>query len=162
MLNVVLYRPENPHNTGAIARTCAMLTARLHLIKPYGFDSIGKDARRASMGYLSDSQMFEHESWEAFIGSLSSDARIWLFSDKGSVVYTQVSFQENDYLVFGRESDGLPISILSSHACLNIPMPGSELKPRDDHRFHSLNLSVSVAIAAYEAARQIKNNWLLP
>ena len=137
-----------------------MLTARLHLIKPYGFDSIGKDARRASMGYLTDSQMFEHESWEAFIGSISSEARIWLFSDKGSSVYTQVTYQENDYLVFGRESDGLPLEILNAYSSLNIPMPGSVLKPRDDHRFHSLNLSVSVAIAAYEAARQINNNWL--
>ncbi len=160
MLNVVLYRPENPHNTGAIARTCAMLSTRLHLVKPYGFDSIGKDARRASMGYLEDSQMFEHESWEAFIQSISSDARIWLFSDKGASIYTQVEYQENDFLVFGRESDGLPNEILNAHNCLNIPMPGAALKPRDDHRFHSLNLSVSVAIASYEAARQIKNNWL--
>jgi tRNA (cytidine/uridine-2'-O-)-methyltransferase len=160
MLNVVLFRPENPHNTGAIARTCAMLTARLHLIKPYGFDSIGKDARRASMGYLEDSQMLEHESWEAFIASLSSNARIWLFSDKGPSVYTQVEFLENDYLVFGRESDGLPLEILNTYPALNIPMPGSILKPRDDHRFHSLNLSVSVGIAAYEAARQIQKNWL--
>lgn len=137
-----------------------MLTARLHLIKPYGFDSIGKDARRASMGYLEDSQMLEHESWEAFIRSLSSNARIWLFSDKGSSVYTQVKYQPDDYLVFGRESDGLPLEILSAYPCLNIPMPGSTLKPRDDHRFHSLNLSVSVGIAAYEAARQIQNNWV--
>jgi tRNA (cytidine/uridine-2'-O-)-methyltransferase len=125
MLNVVLFRPENPHNTGAIARTCAMLTAKLHLIKPYGFDSVGKDARRASMGYLEGSQMLEYESWEAFVASLPSQARIWLFSDKGPSVYTQVEFFENDYLVFGRESDGLPLEILNAHPCLNIPMPGA-------------------------------------
>jgi tRNA (cytidine/uridine-2'-O-)-methyltransferase len=160
MLNVVLYRPENPHNTGAIARTCAMLMARLHLIKPYGFDSIGKDARRASMGYLEDSQMLEHESWEAFTALLNPQDRIWTFSDKGASVYTQVEYRERDYLVFGRESDGLPLEILEGYSSLSIPMPGADLKPRDDHRFHSLNLSVSVAIASYEAARQIKNNWL--
>jgi tRNA (cytidine/uridine-2'-O-)-methyltransferase len=160
MLNVVLYRPENPHNTGAIARTCAMLMARLHLIKPYGFDSIGKDARRASMGYLEDSQMLEHESWQAFTALLNPQDRIWTFSDKGASVYTQVEYRERDYLVFGRESDGLPLEILEGYSSLSIPMPGADLKPRDDHRFHSLNLSVSVAIASYEAARQIKNNWL--
>ncbi len=161
MLNVVLFQPENPHNTGAIGRTCALFTAQLHLIRPLGFEYPNRDVRRASMDYLQDEAATLHESWEAFVGSLLAGSRVWLLADRGSQVYSQVQFKDGDYLVFGRESDGLPETILESYPGLSIPMPGARLGPRTDHRFHSLNVSVSVAVALGEAARQVTENWTL-
>lgn len=159
MLNIVLYQPENPHNTGGVARTCAMLGARLHLIKPYGFGALSRRTRRSSMNYLMDVELIEHESWEAFQSGLGVNARVFAFSDRGSEVYSSVNFQHGDYLLFGRESDGLPEGILAEFPGLKIPMPGGARGPRRDHRDHSLNVSVSVAIAAFEAARQLMNGW---
>jgi tRNA (cytidine/uridine-2'-O-)-methyltransferase len=159
VLNIVLYQPEIPQNTGAIARTCAMLTARLHLIRPFGFQIGDKRVRRASMDYLEDAELIEHASFEAFEASLSGESRVWTLSDKGSQNYTQVEYSKDDYLVFGRESDGMPDEILFKYPCVHIPMPGTEKGPRDDHRFHSLNLSVCVGIVGFEAARQVTKNW---
>ena len=161
MLNVVLYQPENPHNTGGVARTCAMLGARLHLIKPYGFGALSRRTRRSSMDYLADVDLIEHASWEAFQSSLNTDARVFALTDRAETVYSSVSFQRSDYLLFGRESDGLPENVLAQFLGLKIPMPGGERGPRRDHRDHSLNVSVSVAIAAFEAARQITRDWSL-
>ncbi len=162
MLNIVLYQPEIPQNTGAIARTCAMLEARLHLVRPFGFQLLDRRMKRASMDYLEDAVLVEHASWEAFEESLAADARVFVLSGWASEIYTQITYQTNDYLVFGRESDGVPQSILEKYSCLRIPMPGAEHSPREDHRFHSLNLSVSVGIAAFEAMRQITGNWSKP
>jgi tRNA (cytidine/uridine-2'-O-)-methyltransferase len=159
MLNVVLYQPENPHNTGGIARTCALLGARLHLIWPYGFGALNRRTQRSSMDYLLDVELIEHESWEAFQASLEANARVFAFTDKAETVYSSASFERGDYLLFGRESDGLPESILVQFPSVRIPMPGSASGPRRDHREHSLNVSVCVAIAAFEAARQITGDW---
>jgi tRNA (cytidine/uridine-2'-O-)-methyltransferase len=159
VLNIVLYQPEIPQNTGAIARTCAMLTARLHLIRPFGFQIGDKRVRRASMDYLEDAELIEHASFEAFEASLTPESQVWTLSDKGSQNYTQVEYGKDDYLVFGRESDGMPDEILFKYPCIHIPMPGSEKGPREDHRFHSLNLSVCVGIVGFEAARQVTQNW---
>jgi tRNA (cytidine/uridine-2'-O-)-methyltransferase len=156
VVNVVLYQPENPHNTGGIARTCALLDARLHLIEPFGFPYPNRDLRRSSMEYVELAAPVVHASWEAFTASLEEESRMWLFSDAGATVYTAARFQGGDYLVFGRESDGLPSAILQAHASLSIPMPGAEKRERDDHRFHSLNVSVSAAIALSEALRQLR------
>jgi tRNA (cytidine/uridine-2'-O-)-methyltransferase len=150
VLNVVLYQPEIPHNTGAIARTCALIETRLHLIRPFGFQLLDKRM-----------ELTEHASWEAFEQSLAADARVFVLSGWASEIYSQVEYKKNDYLVFGRESDGVPREILEKYRTLRIPMPGAEKAPREDHRFHSLNLSVSVGIAAFEAARQISQNWTL-
>lgn len=158
-INIVLYQPENPHNTGGIARTCAMLGARLHLIRPYGFGELSRRTRRSSMDYLLDTHLIEHDSWEAFVTTLEPDARVFAFAASGATVYTDAGFQAGDYLLFGRESDGLPVGILEQFPILRIPMPGSAAGPRRDHRLHSLNLSVSVGIAAFEAARQITHGW---
>lgn len=159
MLNIVLYQPENPHNTGGVARTCAMLGARLHLIKPYGFGALSRRTRRSSMDYLEDVELTEHEAWNAFRAGLEPQSRVFAFTDKAESVYSSVNFQREDYLLFGRESDGLPEDILEQFPSLRIPMPGSIHGPRRDHRDHSLNVSVSVAIAAFEAARQITKDW---
>ena len=159
MLNVVLYQPEIPHNTGAIARTCAMIEAKLHLIRPFGFQLLDKRMKRASMDYLDDTVIVEHASWTAFEESLPEMARVYVLSGWASDIYSQIEYRDGDYLVFGRESDGVPPEILNKYHCLKIPMPGAERSPREDHRFHSLNLSVSVGIAAFEAARQISKNW---
>lgn len=159
MLNIVLYQPEIPHNTGAIARTCAMLEARLHLVRPFGFQLLDRRMKRASMDYLEDAELVEHASFEAFEQSLTPEARVFVLSGWAAKIYTQVQYQKDDYLVFGRESDGVPQSILERYQALKIPMPGAEKAPREDSRFHSLNLSVSVGIAAFEAMRQIRSNW---
>ena len=155
MLRVVLYQPQNPHNTGAIARTCAMLGAELHLVRPLGFDVPNRDLRRASMDYVLDTNVTVHDSWDAFKASLSSTARLWLFTDAARQTYTEARYEADDYLVFGRESDGIPTSILETHMCLSIPMRGASGDPRTDHRLHSLNVSVSAAIALSEALRQL-------
>jgi tRNA (cytidine/uridine-2'-O-)-methyltransferase len=120
---------------------------------------LGKTIKRFSMGYSEDVEVIVHPSWPDFIASLASDARLWLLSDKGASIYSQVAFQPEDYLVFGSEFSGLPPEILAAHPALAIPMPGAARGPRRDHREHSLNISVSVAIAAFEAARQITGNW---
>ena len=155
MLKVVLYQPLNPHNTGAIARTCAMLGAQLHLVRPLGFEVPNRDLRRASMDYVLDTNITVHDSWDAFKASLKGAARLWLFTDAAQQTYCEVAFESEDYLVFGRESDGIPASILETHACLSIPMRGASGEARTDHRFHSLNVSVSAAIALSEALRQL-------
>lgn len=159
ILNIVLYQPENPHNTGGIARTCAMLGARLHLIRPYGFGDLSRRTRRSSMDYLLDADVLEHDSWQAFVDHLGPDARVFAFAAFRGAVYSDATFQAGDYLLFGRESNGLPQDILERFPNLRIPMPGSAAGPRRDHRLHSLNLSVSVGIAAFEAARQVTRGW---
>ncbi|MFN3265889.1 MAG: tRNA (cytidine(34)-2'-O)-methyltransferase [Deinococcales bacterium] len=159
MLNIVLYQPEIPHNTGAIARTCAMLEARLHLVRPFGFQLLDRRMKRASMDYLEDAVLIEHASFEAFEASLPLEARVFVLSGWATTIYTHVKYQKDDYLLFGRESDGVPQYILERYQTLRIPMPGAEKAPREDSRFHSLNLSVSVGIAAFEAMRQICGNW---
>ncbi len=136
-----------------------MLEAKLHLIRPFGFQLLDRRMKRASMDYLDDAILVEHASWTAFEESLSESARVYVLSGWASENYTHIQYQKDDYLVFGRESDGVPQEILEKYKTLRIPMPGGEKSPREDHRFHSLNLSVSVGIAAYEAARQISQNW---
>ncbi len=150
MLQIVLYQPEIPQNTGTIARTCAVLGAKLHLIRPYGFILSAKSLQRSAMDYFEHVELNQHVSWAAFEASLPADARVFTTSSQGSSVYTNTAFQRNDYLVFGRESDGLPPTILERYPSLQIPMPG---------RGRSLNLAVSVGIVAFEAARQLTRDW---
>jgi tRNA (cytidine/uridine-2'-O-)-methyltransferase len=150
VLEIVLYQPEIPQNTGTIARTCAVLGARLHLIRPYGFILSAKTLQRSAMDYFEHVELLEHVSWTAFETSLPANARVFALSSAGSSVYTDTAFQHGDYLVFGRESNGLPSSILEHYPSLRIPMPGTG---------RSLNLAVSVGIVAFEAARQITQGW---
>jgi tRNA (cytidine/uridine-2'-O-)-methyltransferase len=150
MLNLVLFQPEIPQNTGNIGRTCAVLGAKLHLIRPFGFRLHDPQFRRAGMDYLEQVELIEHPSWGNFCSSLDSTARVILTSGMGKTVYSRFEFQEHDYLVFGRESDGLPPEILNAFPSVKIPMPGAG---------RSLNVAVSAGIIAFEAARQITGNW---
>ena len=149
MLNICLFEPEIPQNTGNIARTCAVTGARLHLVRPLGFDISEKAVRHAGLDYWNDVEIIVHESVEAFMKSHGDD-RLYFFSTKGMRTYSDEIFpkDEDAYLIFGKESRGIDEDILSRHpeTTLRIPM-------RDDER--SLNLSNSVAIAAYEYYRQL-------
>ncbi len=157
MINVVLFQPENPFNTGAAIRTCALLGAALHLIRPYGFTGLDDDVRRASMSYIDVVQLAEYASWPEFLRSHSNPPpRIFTMWDEGSVSHTSAGFVDGDFMVFGRESVGLPAEITSGFPSLRIEMPGVAGTIRSDHRDHSLNLSVSIGIAVAEANRQLR------
>lgn len=145
-LHVVLYQPEIPPNTGAIGRTCVAIGAKLWLVKPLGFQLSTKTLRRAGLDYWKFLQWETVSHWEELQGKLP-DSRFWFFTKHGQVPYTHVAYQEDDVLVFGSESRGLPPSLLEDNQerALKIPM-------REDVR--SINLSCSVAVASYEAIRQ--------
>ena len=146
MINIVLVEPEIPHNTGAIARTCAATGARLHLVKPLGFDISDKMVKRCGLDYwhLVDISVYENIS-EYF--EKNGDDNIWLATTKGSRPYTEADFTGDVSLLFGKETAGLPAWLREKYPdrCIRIPMI-SEAR--------SLNLSNSVAVIAYEALRQ--------
>ena len=146
MLNVVLVEPEIPQNCGNIARTCAATGARLHLIRPLGFDISEKAVRRAGLDYWHLVEVFDYENLEDFFAR--NDVRqMWCLSTKAPRCYTEAEFEDGCYLFFGKETRGLPESFLEEHRekCVRIPMPAEA---------RSLNLSNSVAITVFEALRQ--------
>jgi tRNA (cytidine/uridine-2'-O-)-methyltransferase len=147
MLHVVLVEPEIPPNTGNIARLCLAAGARLHLVEPLGFSLDEKALRRAGMDYW---HLCDVKRWGSLAELQASEptGRYLYFTTKTSNVYWNEAFRDGDFLVFGRESRGLPESLLreNAEACLTIPM-------QPDAR--SLNLATSVGIALYEAKRQI-------
>ncbi|MGH0052307.1 MAG: tRNA (uridine(34)/cytosine(34)/5-carboxymethylaminomethyluridine(34)-2'-O)-methyltransferase TrmL [Sphaerochaetaceae bacterium] len=145
-LHIVLFEPEIPQNTGNIARTCAAVGATLHLVHPLGFSLDEKYLRRAGLDYWPLLTMEEHPSVEAFLASHQQKA-LYYFTTKALQTYSEVPYPEETYLVFGKESAGIDESLLSKNKkqCVRIPM-------RKEAR--SLNLSNSVAIAAYEYLRQ--------
>ena len=147
MLNIVLVEPEIPGNTGNISRTCAILGAHLHLIEPLGFSIDEKHLRRAGLDYWDKLKLTVYPNLEAFYAQ-NPGGDFYYFSTKASRRYTQVRYQEQSYLIFGKETKGLPEEIVygNSERAVRIPM-------REGLR--SLNLANSVAIAAYEAARQM-------
>ena len=145
-LNIVLYQPEIPQNTGNIARTCVLTDSKLHLIKPLGFDLDEKHLRRAGLDYWKDLDLEVHESYEAFIEKYG-DRKIFLASTHGGEHYDEVKFQEGDFIMFGRESSGVPQEVHEAHENIRIPMIQGSTR--------SLNLSNTVAIIVYEALRQI-------
>ena len=153
MLNVVLVEPEIPQNCGNIARTCAATGARLHLIRPLGFDISEKAVRRAGLDYWHLVQVTDYEDLEDFFRR--NDVRqMWCLSTKAPRCYTEAEFEDGCYLFFGKETRGLPESFLEEHreSCVRIPM-------RAEAR--SLNLSNSVAITVFEALRQQDFSGLL-
>ena len=149
MLNIVLYEPEIPANTGNIGRTCVATGTRLHLIEPLGFQLNEKSIKRAGMDYWEHLNVTRYINFEDF-KSRHPGARIWMATTKAQHVYTDVSFEPDDYIMFGKESAGIPEEILVEYekSCIRIPM-GQDIR--------SLNLSNSVAIVLYEALRQ--NNF---
>lgn len=145
-LNIVLVEPEIPQNTGNIARTCACVGARLHLVEPMGFRLTERNIKRAGCDYWDDVEIVRWPSSRAFFEAHAGD-EVHLFTGQARTGYADVSYGEGAYLVFGRESRGLDAEIIDAHAarCVRIPM-------REGLR--SLNLSNAVAIATYEALRQ--------
>ncbi|MCX4319313.1 tRNA (uridine(34)/cytosine(34)/5-carboxymethylaminomethyluridine(34)-2'-O)-methyltransferase TrmL [Roseburia sp. 1XD42-69] len=145
-INIVLFEPEIPANTGNIGRTCVAAGARLHLIEPLGFRLTEKELKRAGMDYWQDLDVTRYINWEDFL-SQNKDAKIYMATTKGKHVYSQVSYEPDCYLLFGKESAGIPEEILVNYPenCVRIPMVGET---------RSLNLANSVAIMLYEALRQ--------
>ena len=150
MLNIVLHQPEIPANTGNIGRTCVATGAVLHLIEPLGFSLDEKHLKRAGMDYWHLLDVRRYINFEDFLAktpAVGKSAKLWLATTKAHQVYSDVSFGPDDYIMFGKESAGIPEEILVEHeeGCIRIPM-------REDIR--SLNLSNSAAIVLYEALRQ--------
>ena len=145
-INIVLHEPEIPQNTGNIARTCAATGAALHIIKPMGFTIDDKKLKRAGLDYWDKLDITYYENLEDFYAR-NPQARPFYFTTKAIQTYTEVAYPENSYIMFGKESRGLPEELLYANreSCVRIPM-------RDTLR--SLNLSNSVAIAVYEILRQ--------
>ncbi len=130
LCRVVLYSPEKAGNVGNVARTCAVLGAELHLIRPYGFHLQDREFARAVMDYLEGVTLHQHDSWTAFQGTLAAGARVWAFSTHATALYTDTAFARGDYLLFGPESRGLPIWLRGALPSLKLPMPGGGPQPQ--------------------------------
>lgn len=144
-LNIVLVEPQIPQNTGNIARTCAATGARLHLVRPLGFEVDDRKLKRAGLDYWHLLDITYYDGMDAFFGANSGP--FFYFTTKARHIYSEISYPSGAYLVFGREDAGLPESLLFQNAgsCVRLPMIGQA---------RSLNLSNTVAVAAYEALRQ--------
>ena len=148
MMHIVLYEPEIPPNTGNIMRLAANTGCRLHLIEPLGFELDDKQLRRAGLDYRDWADVKRHESYQDFI-NFSEFNELYAFTTKARKNYTDVAYADDDALLFGPETRGLPVEILdslSSDKKLRIPMVADS---------RSLNLSNTVSIAVYEAWRQL-------
>lgn len=148
MLNVVLYQPEIPPNTGNIIRLCANTGARLHLVGPLGFVLDDARLKRAGLDYRDMAEVSHYASWKAYCEQ-NAHIRLWAFSTRGSTRYDRAGFQYGDGLLFGPETRGLPTELLSElppERTLRLPMLESS---------RSLNLSNTVAIGLYEGLRQL-------
>ena len=145
-MNIVLLEPEIPANTGNIGRTCVATGTRLHLIKPLGFSLDEKHLRRAGMDYWKDLDVTVYENYEEFLAK-NPGAKIYMATTKAKHCYTDVQYEPDCYIMFGKESAGIPEELLieNPETCVRIPMIGD---------IRSLNLSNSVAIMLYEALRQ--------
>ena len=145
-MNIVLHEPEIPSNTGNIGRTCVATGTKLHLIRPLGFSLDETNLRRAGLDYWKDLDFSVYEDFEDFL-SKNPGAHIYMATTKAHQTYADVSYGPDDYIMFGKETAGIPEEILVDYEkdCIRIPM-------KDDNR--SLNLSNSVAIILYEALRQ--------
>ena len=146
MLNIVLLEPEIPANTGNIGRTCVATNTRLHLIEPLGFKLNEKALKRAGMDYWADLDVTTYIDFKDF-QKKNPDARLYMATTKAPKVYTEVHYEPDCYIMFGKESAGIPEEILVEHQedCVRIPMDGD---------IRSLNLGNSVAVILYEALRQ--------
>lgn len=139
-LNIVLYQPEIPANTGNIARLCGAAELRLHLVHPLGFRVDDRHLRRAGLDYWSEVDICHHTSYESFLDAKDRAGKVIAFSRHAQDLYTSAQVSQGDYLLFGQETRGLPEAIRREHPCYAIPIWG---------RVRSLNLSTSVGILAY-------------
>ena len=145
-INVVLHEPEIPQNTGNIARTCAATGASLHLIKPLGFSLDDKYMKRAGLDYWDLLDVKVYENINDFYAK-NPDAVIYYYSKKAHHLYSEVHYPDNVYLMFGKETKGIPVDILKAHESETVRLPMRE-------GLRSLNLSNAVAIGVYEVLRQ--------
>ncbi|MFA7573280.1 MAG: tRNA (uridine(34)/cytosine(34)/5-carboxymethylaminomethyluridine(34)-2'-O)-methyltransferase TrmL [Lutispora sp.] len=147
-INIVLVEPEIPQNTGNIARTCAATGCKLHLIKPLGFSVEDKYLKRAGLDYWSLVEIRYHDNLNAFFDTYR-DGKFFFSTTKGKNIYTEAKYQNDCFILFGKETAGLPKNLLLENPdkCIRVPMI-------DEAR--SLNLSNSVAIVVYEALRQVR------
>ena len=147
-MNVVLLEPEIPPNTGNVARLCAATRTTLHLIEPFGFKLDDAQLKRAGMDYWQQVEWHRWQNWTAFAEKLPANARLWFIESDGAKNYSETKFAADDYLVFGRETAGLPKQLLEQHRenWLRIPMFNTQSR--------SLNLSNCVALVLFEALRQ--------
>lgn len=159
MFHIVLLEPEIPANTGNIGRTCLCTNSHLHLIEPMGFILNDKNLKRAGMDYWKDVQVTVYDCWEDFVeknkdkvqiptaAGGEGKARLWMATTKAQKTHDQADFKDGDYIMFGKESAGIPEELLmeDKESCIRIPMASEQ---------RSLNLSNSVAVVLYEALRQ--------
>jgi len=139
-LNVVLYRPEIPANTGNIARLCGAAEMRLHLIHPLGFRVDDRHLKRAGLDYWHEVDVQYHPSFETFLAGMDMRRQLMAFTRHVATPYTHAKVSRGDYLLFGQETGGLPLAIRESYPCYAIPIWG---------KVRSLNLSTTVGIVAY-------------
>ena len=146
-MNIVLLEPEIPYNAGAIGRTCLATGASLHLIRPLGFDISERAVRRAGLDYWKFVDVHDYNNYESFLDENAGKGSMFFATTKAQKTYTDVTYEKNSYIIFGKESAGLPEELLVQNRenCIRIPM-------LDEMR--SLNLSVSAGIILYEALRQ--------
>ncbi|MBQ7236260.1 MAG: tRNA (uridine(34)/cytosine(34)/5-carboxymethylaminomethyluridine(34)-2'-O)-methyltransferase TrmL [Clostridia bacterium] len=146
--NVVLVEPEIPQNAGNIARTCAVTGSKLHLVRPLGFEVSDKYLKRAGLDYWNLVEIFYYDSIEEVMDKFYNGNNFHFFSTKSKVIHSEANFKNGDFLVFGKETKGLPEPLLEKHynECVRIPMMGET---------RSLNLSNSVCVGVYEALRQL-------
>jgi tRNA (cytidine/uridine-2'-O-)-methyltransferase len=148
MFNVVLVEPEIPPNTGNIGRLCLATGSTLHLVKPLGFSIDDRELKRAGLDYWKEVEVRLWDSFRDLRQTVASEARFFFLTTKSDRAYYDVAFQPGDFLVFGRETKGLPETLLAAHSeeLLTIPMRGTR----------SLNLATAVGIVLFEAMRQVK------
>jgi len=148
MLNLVLFEPEIPNNTGSIIRLSANMGASLHLIKPYGFEITDKRLRRAGLDYSELTKVYEYDNFDDYLAR-AKPSRVFAVSSKVKQNYAEIKYQENDSFLFGPETRGLSKEILEQYDGITLPMQKGS---------RSLNLSNCVSIVAYEAWRQLDFN----
>ena len=148
MLHIVLFEPEIPQNAGNIARTCAVTGSRLHLVRPLGFEVSDKYLKRAGLDYWHFVEIYYYDSIKEVMGKYYDGGNFYFFSTKAKKIHSDAKYKDGDFLVFGKETKGLPEPLLKEHydECVRLPM-------REETR--SLNLSNSVCAGVYEALRQM-------
>jgi tRNA (cytidine/uridine-2'-O-)-methyltransferase len=157
MPRIVLFQPEIPPNTGNIGRTCAATNSELHLVEPLGFELTDRTLKRAGLDYWPWIRLYRHSDWECFLAHRSGrGGRLLALSRYGSSAYHGFSFRQDDWLLFGRETSGLPQHVLAAaDQTLHIPMAGSV---EAGGGVRSLNLSVAVGVVLFEALRQLQSS----
>jgi tRNA (cytidine/uridine-2'-O-)-methyltransferase len=147
--NIVLVNPQIPNNTGNIGRLCVGSLSKLHLVKPLGFEITDSRVKRAGLDYWGDLDLNYHENFEDLVSIIPDLSRVFFFTTRAEKTYYDIDYKEGDWLIFGRESDGLPQEIVEkfSDQCVKIPFPGT---------VRSFNLGNAVAMALGEGLRQLQ------